>query len=182
MMEEMMKAGSPGPMQAYLCEDAGEWIGACTMWMAPSAPPTTSKTKLTVTPVLGGRFVQQVANGDMAEWGAFEGLGMIGYDNAKGEFQASWADNMGTGMMYGTGTLSSDKKELTINYSYFCPMAKKNCVFRQTYTHNDNGTKTMRMWTTAETGEEYKMMETVYARTSKPATHAAHAEGNDNAH
>ncbi len=183
MMQQMMEAATPGPMQAYLCEDIGEWVGACSMWMSPNATPTTSKSSMNVRSVLGGRFIHQEAKGDMGEWGLFEGFGMVGFDNAKGEFQATWADSMGTGMMYGTGSLSSDKKVLTINYTYYCPMSKKNCAFRQSYTRNDNGTKTMRLWgASAETGEEYKMMETIYARTHTPPTHATHTDGKDNAH
>ena len=183
MMQDAMSAGTPGPMQAYLCENAGEWAGACSTWMAPNTPAMITKSMLTVTPILGGRFVQQQTKGDMGEWGPFEGFSLTGYDNAKGEFQAYWADTMGTGMMYGTGELSSDKKVLTINYNYNCPIQKKSCAYKQTVTHNDNGTQTLRMWgPNLGTGEEYKMMEIVYARTSAPAVHAEHTDSNHIAH
>lgn len=179
MMQEAMVASTPGPMQAYLVASAGEWEGECKMWMAPNTPPSTSTSFFNVTPVLGGRFIHQDTCGDLGEWGKFEGTGLIGYDIAKGEFQATWADTMGTGIMYGTGQLSSDEKVLTINYNYFCPMQKKNCAFRQTTTRNDNGTSTMRMWGPAMgTGDEYQLMEIVYTRkhSHKHTTHATHSE------
>lgn len=171
-MQAMMAAATPGPMQAWLCEDAGTWKGACMMWMAPGVEATKSESTYTVTPILGGRFIQQHASGDMGEWGPFEGFGMVGFDNAKGEFQASWGDTMGTAMMCGTGSLNSDNKELTINFSYFCPMQKKTCAFKQTITRNTNGTRTMRMFGDAPgTGEHFKMMETTYTLVHAQAKH-----------
>ena len=182
MMQAATEAGTPGPMHAYLCENAGEWIGDCNMWMGPNTPAMKSTLAHTVTPILGGRFTREDTVGDMGEWGKFEGTGTFGYDIAKCEFLATWADTMSTGMMYGTGQLSSDHCVLTINYNYYCPMQKKDCAFKQTVTRNDDGTQTMRMWANAiGTGEEYKMMETIYTRKSqhkhphaKPATHATH--------
>ncbi len=169
-MEAMMIAATPGPMQHWLCEDAGTWEGACKMWIAPHTEPDQSKSSYTITPVLGGRFVRTDTKSDMGEWGMFEGQGVTGYDIAKGEFQSQWMDSMGTGMMFGTGSLSSDQKVLTINYSYFCSVQKKECAFKHTFTRNDNGSRTMRMWGPAMgTGEVFQIMETVYTRVAAQA-------------
>lgn len=173
-MKAMMEAAQPGPMHEWLCADAGTWIGQCKMWMAPGMEPNVSTATLVQTPLLGGRFVEQRASGDMGEWGLFEGFGLIGYDNAKGEFQNTWADSMGTGMMHGTGTLSADKKVLTINSSYFCPMQKKVCSFRQTTTRNDDGTRTQEMWGVAPgSTEEHRMMEIIYKKAPAATRQAA---------
>ncbi len=175
MMQTMQEAATPGPMQTWLCEDAGSWAGNCKMWMAPGTEPTISGSTMTNTPILGGRFVRQDVTGDMGEWGQFEGTGMVGFDKGAGQFQSAWADNMGTAMMYGTGSVSSDQKVLTINYTYFCPIAKKEVPFKQTITRNADGTRTMRMWGVAAgapTGEMFQLMETVYKRTHSHAEHA----------
>ncbi len=173
-MNAMMAAATPGPMQAWLCADLGTWSGECKMWMTPEGEPMVCTSNYVQTSLLGGRFVHQVSKSDMGAMGIFEGVGTVGYDNAKGEFQGWWVDSMGTGMSYGTGSLSPDEKVLTLNYGFFCPMQKKQCNFRQTVTRNDDGSRTMRMFANfPKTGKEYMMMETIYKRTAKSAGSSA---------
>lgn len=175
--EACMAAGQPGEMQAWLCEDAGTWNGTSKMWMSPDSEPAVSTCSMTATPILGGRFIETTFTGEIPGAGPFEGRGLVGYDNAAGKFQSTWCDTMGTGIMVGEGELSSDKKTLTINYSYFCPMAKKMCSMRESVTRTSKNEQVFRMWMTdIASGKEYMMMEATYTRASK-AAQTANAAG-----
>ncbi len=44
----------------------------------------------------------------------FEGMSLMGYDNAKKVFMSSWVDNMGSGIMQMEGTWDPNTK--TINF------------------------------------------------------------------
>lgn len=169
MMEAWTKAATPGPMHQWLAEDLGTWNCKCTMYMAPGAQPTSSESTMTVRSNCDGRFFTTTAKGDMPEFGPFEGHGTIGYDNATGQFQAFWYDNMGTGMAVGTGTRSEDGKTLTITYTYNCPIAKQPCSFREVMTRNSADSRTYTMYMPdMETGKEYMNMQMELTRAAAP--------------
>lgn len=104
---------TPGPMQQLLASRSGEWVGACTMWMSPDAPPMQSKTGAVNKMVLGGRYMESTHSGDMMGM-AFEGKSITAYDNARKVFQSTWIDNMGTGIMLMEGTYDEASHALTM--------------------------------------------------------------------
>ncbi len=163
-MQAYMEASTPGPMHAHLMRSVGEWTGKTTSWMAPDAPPTTGECTSTVVALMDGKFIQTSVKGDFSGM-PFSGLGINGYDNVSKQFQSTWLDNMGTGMMQGTGTLSADGKTLTWSMNYYCPIAKKACVMREVDTMVDDNTLKLEMFGThPKMGKEYKMMEIVFTR------------------
>jgi len=122
-MEAMMKAASPGEPQKKLARLAGDWTFTNTMWM-PGQPPVTSTGTMHGVLLMDGRYVEHTWKGDMMGM-PFEGRGTDGYDNVGKQFQSVWFDNMGTGMVTGTGTLSTDQRTLTLNEKFNCPLNKK---------------------------------------------------------
>ena len=102
MMDAMVKAATPGPNHQLLASVAGDWAFKSRMWMKPSAPPSESTGTVSYTTQLGGRFVEGMYRGEMMGM-PFEGRGLMGYDNVSGQFQSTWADNMGTTIMLMTG-------------------------------------------------------------------------------
>ncbi len=169
-MKEIMASTATGPMQAYLAKDAGSWTGAGKFWMTPDAPPSESTIAYTCTMILDGRYLKMDCTSDMGAMGMFTGLGIIGFDNVAKEFQSTWIDSMSTGLMYGTGSLSSDQKTLTINYSFHCPMQKRAVKMRETITHEGNDRMIMRMYgDDPATGKEFLNMEMVYTRNAVAA-------------
>ncbi len=101
----------------------------------------------------------------MPGMGPFNGFGLYGFDNVSQKFQGVWIDNMGTGMMTGTGELSSDGKTLTWTYNYTCPMLKKPTTMREVDRITGKDTRTMEMFgTDPVTGKEYRMMEVLLTR------------------
>ncbi|MBX3363257.1 MAG: DUF1579 domain-containing protein [Phycisphaeraceae bacterium] len=165
MMEKCMLAAQPGKMHAFLAEGAGVWDGRTKMWMMPDSAPIESTCVSTVTVIMDGRFVKCDIVGEMPGMGAFVGSGFYGYNNVTGEFESTWIDNCSTGIMRGTGRLSSDNKKLTWKSNYTCPVTSKPCVVREIETITGKNTRTLEMYGVDPlTGVEYKMMEIAFTR------------------
>jgi hypothetical protein len=123
---------------------------------------------------MDGRFTKCEITGDMPGMGPFNGFGLYGYDNVAQKFQSTWIDNCGTGMMTGTGELSSDGRTLTWNFSYHCPITRKPTTLREVERITGKDTKTLEMFgIDPKSGKEFKMMEIAFTR--KPGTGAAAA-------
>ncbi|MDX2132903.1 MAG: DUF1579 family protein [Planctomycetota bacterium] len=112
MMAAMMQAATPGPMHERLASTQGTWEGTMTWWMAPDAPPSTSKTKTVITPIMGGRYTQADTSSMMDMGGGqtmpFTGMGLYGYNNTDKQFESIWIDSMGTSMIKFTGEMKPD--------------------------------------------------------------------------
>jgi len=170
-MKACMDAGTPGPMHQWLAEGAGTWTGKVKHWMAPNTEPETSECTSTVTALPDGRFTRCEVNGDMPGMGPFHGVGVYGFDNVSQKFQGTWFDNCGTGMMIGTGDLSTDGKTLTWSYTYNCPITKKPTIMREIERRTGKDSFTLEMFgPEIKTGKEFKMMEIQFTRQAATAT------------
>jgi hypothetical protein len=170
-MKAAMDAATPGPNHKWLAEAVGEWKGTCSMWMAPDTEPAKSEMTASIKTVMDGKFTICETKGDMPGMGAFYGHGMYGYDNVSKQFQSTWIDSMGTGMMMGTGKLAADKKSLTWEFTYHCPITKKACKMREIESRPDSNTTKLEMHgADPKTGKEFKMMEITMTRTGAAPT------------
>jgi hypothetical protein len=164
-MQTCMNAGMPGEMHAWMAKSAGTWNGKSTMWMAPDSEPMKSDCTSTLKSVMQGRYVQNEFAGDFPGMGPFSGMGFTGFDNVSQKFVGTWLDNHSTGIMTGTGTLSQDKKTLTWNYNYNCPITKTAKTMRQIETYTSPNEMTLEMFMTdPKTNVEYKMMRVEFTR------------------
>lgn len=169
-MQACMEAGTPGEMHEFLAKSAGRWRAKTTMWMAPGAEPMESDGSSTVTPLMDGRYVQVEMKGEMPGMGAYNGLGLYGFDNVSEKFQSTWIDNHSTGMMLGTGALSSDKKELSWTYAYSCPLTNKPTTMREVERITGENTRTLEMFATdPKSGKEFRMMRIELTRDGTPS-------------
>ncbi len=158
-MQACMAAATPGKMHEQLAKSVGTWQGKNTMWMYPGAEPATSECTSTVTPFLDGRFIKIEMSGDMPGMGPYNGFGIMGFDNVSQKLVSTWTDNCSTGIMNGTGEMSSDGKTLTLNYTYNCPITKKPVTMREVETITGPDTKTLEMYgADPKSGKEFKMM------------------------
>jgi len=158
-MQACMIAGTPGKQHQMLASGAGSWTGKNQMWMAPGMPAITSESTAMVTPAMDGRFTKCEFKGDMPGMGPFSGFGIYGFDNVSQKFVSTWIDNMGTGMMQGTGEASADGKVITWNYTYNCPITKKPTKMREIETITGPNSKTLEMWgIDPKSGKEFKSM------------------------
>ena len=163
MMAQWMAMAAPGEMHKMLAKDDGEWEGEVTQWMDPAAPPTKSKSTATNRMIMGGRYQQSEHSGCFGGM-AFEGMSLVGYDNAKKVFMSTWIDNMGTSFMNLEGTMDSANK--TIRFSGMCtnPMDGSQQKIREDFVLVDENTQKMVMYGPDMKGNEYKMMEILFRR------------------
>lgn len=158
-MQACMAAGTPGKMHEHLAKAVGVWAGKSTMWMAPGSEPMKSDCTATITPLFDGRYTKCDWAGEMPGMGPYNAMGVYGFDNVSQKFVSNWMDNHSTGIMNGTGELSSDGKTMTWNYTYNCPMNKKPTVMREIETITGPNTKTLEGFAPdPKSGKEYKMM------------------------
>ena len=117
MMQRWMEMSTPGEEHAEMAKLAGDWTAVNTHWMYPGAEPETMQQKVTYKPILGGRYMIEKITGvmDMGDGHSmpFEGMNIMGHDNATGKHMYCWVDNMGTGMFIGEGKASKDGKTIT---------------------------------------------------------------------
>ncbi len=131
--------------------------------MEPGAQPITSKGSSTNKMILGGRYQESRYKGDFMNQ-PMEGIGTLAYDNAKKEFQSTWIDNMGTGIMILTGTWDDATNTLNLSGDQVDPMTGKSCRIRETLKIIDDNNQVMEMYMTPDGGTEYKSMEIKFKR------------------
>ena len=148
---------TPGDVHKMIAKDDGQWVEEITTWMAPGAPPTKSSAIAENKMVLGGRFQQSTHHGSFMDM-PFEGMSTLGYDNVKKIFQITWADNMGTGLMYMEGPWDDATKTIHLKGKTTDPVTGKDINVRETVKFIDENTQKVEMFST-QNGKEFKMME-----------------------
>jgi hypothetical protein len=154
---------TPSAMHQMMASWDGTWDGDITMWM-PGAPEMKSKGTAVNRMIMGGRYQEGLMTGDMMGM-PFEGRSLLAYDNHRKEFQNTWIDNMGTGIMLAKGTWDSTTKTITLKGTFINPETKEDCEARQTFQVVDDNTQILEMFgPDPKTGQEMKTMKIVYTR------------------
>ena len=162
MMKNWADYMTPGPMHAMMAKDVGTWDAEVTMWMDPKAPPSKSKATSQVRMLLGGRYQEATNKGDFGGM-PFEGISLLAYNNMTKKFENTWIDNMGSGIMFLTGTYDSTARTITFTGTMPNPMTNRNCNVRQVVTFVDDNTQKMEMYDDSY-GTERKSMELISKR------------------
>ena len=164
-MEAMQKLGSPSEGHKALEPLVGAWSYTAQMWMSPDAPPESMTGTAVNTMIFGGRFLKQEYAGQSENWPAFEGVGYIGYDNIRKEYQTVWFDNMNTSMMRGQGQFDAGMKTLTDEGDFSCPMTgEAHRWYRSAWKVVDPTHTMYESYSKTPEGQEFKSMEIHYTR------------------
>ena len=155
---------TPGEVHKMLAESDGTWNEEITMWMAPGMEPSKNTSTAVNKMILGGRYQQSTHVGNFNGM-PFEGIGLLGYDNAKKVFMSSWLDNMGTGIMHMEGTWDPATKAITFTGNSVDPATGKDVPVKEIFTFIDNNTQKMEMYMT-QNEKEFKTMEMMLSRKS----------------
>lgn len=131
MMEQMLELGKPTEAHAALEAMQGTWDGESTFWMPNGGEPITSSSTSVNALIMGGRFLQSDYSGDFMGR-PFTGLGLMGYDNFKEQYQGLWIDSWTSGMAWETGNASEDGQTITLEGVWESPMGKSS--MRHVYT------------------------------------------------
>ncbi len=166
MMKAFQAAATPGTQHKMLAGMAGKWTYTSKFWESAEAKPEVSKGTSTMKMILGGRYLQHDIKGK-AMGMPFEGLGITGYDNVKGEYSTIWLDNMGTGIMSGKGSFDESSKTLTDSGEFTCPIAQnKTQSYRGEWHIVDKNNMVYSMYSAGMNvgGPQFKNMEMTFKR------------------
>jgi len=168
-MAEMMAAwqayAAVGPAHESLHRREGSWQVEVKFWYAPDAPPEVSKASSTIEPILGGRYMLERFRSVMPDGSAFEGLGLMGYDNLEERFVAMWVDTMSSGILTAESTsFADDYSRIEYRGESPDPVAGSYKVQRSVERWRDANTRVFEAWETGPDGTEHKAMEITYTR------------------
>ena len=156
---------SPGEGHKALEPFVGNWTYTAQWWMAPDGPPESMMGTVSNSLIFGGRFLKQEFRGVSADQPPFEGLGFVGYDNIRKEYQTVWFDNMATGMMVGSGQFDAVSKSLTDQGDFSCPLTgETHRKFRTVWKVIDQDHNVYENHMSTPDGKEYKAMVISYTR------------------
>lgn len=166
-MQRWQEYSTPGEAHEVLGKMVGTWDVEVESWMTPDAPVQKSQGKSEVKWILGERFVAQEYRGEMMGQ-PFEGLGFTGYNNMEQEYTSIWMDNMGTGVMSGTGLYDSETNSIAEKGTHTCPMTQEGQRKHWSITtFVDDNTHTYEMFSLdPSSGEKYRNMIITYTRSS----------------
>jgi Protein of unknown function (DUF1579) len=162
MMKAWMEFATPGAMHKWMEKTNGTWEAEVSQWMSADAPPMKAKATNVQSSLLGGRYVTGKFTGSMMGQ-PFEGMSIMGYDNAKKMFTSTWVDNMGTGIVRMTGTYDEATKTLNMKGSQTDAMTGKDSDMREEMKMIDDNTYTMTMYGDMG-GKEMKFMEGTFKK------------------
>lgn len=161
-MAKWTEYATPSEGHKVLEQLVGNWEYTLKYWSSPDTSPEESTGTNDVKWILGGRFLEMDVNGrSMGQ--PFEGMGIMGYDNAKKEYVNTWIDSMGTGMMNATGSYDAETKTLTETGSYTDPIAGQQ-TFKGVTKFIDEDNVSYEMYISNPEGKETRVMEINYTR------------------
>ncbi len=161
-MAKWQSYATPGEGHKVMEQLAGNWDYSLKYWSSPNTPPKESTGTNHVKWILGNRFLEMDVKGtSMGQ--PFEGMGIIGYDNAKKEYVNTWIDNMGTGMMNAVGSYDAETKTMTEKGTYTDPMSGQQ-TFKGVTKFVDADNFSYEMSISTPDGQEMRVMKINYTR------------------
>lgn len=161
-MEGWEKYMAVGEMHNMLAKADGEWKEEIQFWQGPGSEPQKNSTSCTNKMILGGRYQESTHSGIVMGM-PFEGKGLVGYDNIKKVFMSTWADNMGTGIMYVEGPYNEKTQSIMMHGMMMDPISGKELKVRELFTFVNDSHQKLEMFVT-QNGSEHKSMEINYHR------------------
>jgi len=165
MMKKWMEASTPGPNHKAMQNLVGTWDAMVKSYMDPTDPTkaTESKGTSTYTSLMDGRYVHETVESTFNGM-PFQGQGTYAYDNVTKQYQGTWIDNMGTGIMTMTGSSPDGGKTINWKGSASDPMTGKVQAYRSVMHMMSADEYHFEMYGPGPTGKEMKAMEITYTR------------------
>ncbi len=172
-MEAMMAAATPGEMHKMLAEDVGEWSFVNTWKMAPDKPEQISTGTAVFTSLYDGRYLQADMSGEL-DGAPFHGRATTAYNNVSKQFEVTWIDNFGTGIMFGTGSYDAAKHQMTLVMEGYDPVTGKKIKMTEVTTRHGKNERVSEYTYPGPDGKDFKGMTIKYTRKAggKPAVDA----------
>ncbi|MCW8818560.1 MAG: DUF1579 domain-containing protein [Ignavibacteriaceae bacterium] len=153
---------TPGPMHEMMAKSVGDWKTINRYWMDPSGDPMVTEGTAKTEMIMGGRYQTTKTSGTVMGM-PMEGMSLIGYDNATGEFTEIWIDNLGTGTSVAKGTYDENTNSINMDGTMVDPMTKSEMKFKQVTKFLDDNHQIIEMYMD-NNGQEVKSMEIEFIR------------------
>ena len=163
MMAAWLALAVPGEHHKHLQPTIGHFKHEVKWRMAEEAPWNTSEGTTDRKWIMGNRFIEETVKGDM-DGKMFEGLGLLGYDNAQKFYVSMWLDSMGTGLMTSKGHCDASGKVFTLFGDMYDPMTRQNKTVKTILRIINNDKFVLEMFDTDDTGKEFMSMTISYTR------------------
>jgi hypothetical protein len=157
-MEAYTKLAAPNENHAFLKNFAGEWDVTSTVCMQPGAQPSVSHSTCAAELVLEGRYCLMKFHGSMFGQ-PFEGIEIIGYDNALQKYITFWIDNTGTSFYLMTGTREAAGKTINDTGLWPDPMTGGTSKVRAVTKFVSPEEYTYELFMVGSDGKEFKSLE-----------------------
>ena len=156
-----------GPVAAHekLAPFVGTFKAQVKIWMGPG-DPMVSTGVMNSTLELGGRFLQQVYQGDDSggPFPDFAGRGYWGYNTVTNKYEGFWIDTGSTIMQHESGDIDASGKVWTMIGEMPNPSGGGNMTKKSVITLEDKDHHSMKMFFGTPEGNEAKGMEIQYTR------------------
>lgn len=153
---------TPGDNHKMLASAEGKWETAMTIFDGKDTmPPSRGTCEFKM--IMGGRYRTMTMTSEMMGM-PFEGMGCIGYDNAKKVFVETWVDNMGTGMMVMEGSYDPGARTIETKGNCVDGETMKERSYRSVTRMPDSKNMVMEMFVTDDRGAERRAFEIRYVR------------------
>lgn len=162
-MADAMKLAAPGEHHRKLDLLVGNFKTTTTFQMSPELPVEVSVGSSEIKWILDGRFTQQKFKGSVMGQ-PFEGLGIVGYDNVKQEYQSIWIDSGATGMVKSTMLFDEETQAFLETGTMSCPVEGGEKSIRGVIRIIDKDQMIYEMYSPEKEGGEKKLMEVKYER------------------
>lgn len=163
-MSAWMKAAVPNEHHEKLNRLAGSFSVESRFFAGPGAEPQVSQGTAEQTMILGGRVLRQEFTGNMSGQ-AFQGLGLVGYDNVRQRYYSYWVDGMSTMPLMHDGQCRTPTCEvIEFQGEYLDPLTRKKKKSRTTSELAADGRLVFTMFDQDARGKEFKSLELFYTR------------------
>jgi len=164
-MAEYMKIAMPGEQHKHLDILAGKWKTKSRIYMGgPGSTPMETEGTAEAKWVLDGRFVLIEHDGTMMGM-PHKGLWLIGHDNFRKLFTASYASSMGTELLSMSGARHPETGVITFYGQMDEPMLKVvGRMVKYVIRPSDKDSWTFEM-IDLHAGDDYKVVEVTYTPT-----------------
>jgi hypothetical protein len=162
LLKALAQAGKPGPEHKKLEPFVGDWNLTVKVWTDPSRPPAEAKGTVQRKWIMDGRFVQESVKVE-CEGKSFEGMGLLGYDNAQKKFTAVRACGLCGTISYGLVTCNDAGTKFECAREECCPLSGQKIKGRDEIVIESNDRIVVNIFKTIN-GKEAKVMEIVSTR------------------
>ncbi len=162
MDPSIMELMKPGPEHALLAKYVGTWDVSFTHWMQKDAEPEKAEGKAVFSSVFDGRYIREEFTSEF-HGKPFLGVGILGFNRLENRFVLTWYDNAGTGILYTTGTPSTNGRDMTFQGTQSMPKKQGPTMVRHVYSMESDDRFTTTVFS-EDKGNEWKGMEIIYVR------------------